>query len=167
MPTNTNAGQDRVITEADRLSDVVTKARADNLVEAQEATSLMNFTVRCLEQRLKDAVCEVDEYRRAIVDLEAKIKRLEDWKEWALAVEREWNANAIATMLGGQPGDSQRKVIQREVPKLLERIKRLEEAGNKMAGRLYDGWPDLDGDEVIADMDALVEGWNEAKESKP
>jgi hypothetical protein len=108
----------KTISEIDRLSDVVTKARADNLVEAQEATSLMNFTVRCLEQRLKDAVCEVDEYRRAIVDLEAKIKRLE-------------------------------------------------EAGNKMAGRLYDGWPDLDGNEVIADMDALVEGWNEAKESKP
>ena len=145
----------------------ITKACADNLAEAREAASLMNFTARRLEQRLKDAMGEVDEYRRAIVNLEAKIQQLEDWKESALAVEREWNANAIATMLGGQPGESQRKVIQREVPKLLARIKRLEEAGNKMAGRLYDGWPDLDGDEVIADMDALVEGWNEAKEAKP
>ena len=59
--------------------------------------------------------------------MEERIKQLEDWKESALAVEREWNANAIATMLGGQPGESQREVIQREVPKLLERIKRLED----------------------------------------
>lgn len=96
----------------------ITKACADNLAEAREAASLMNFTARRLEQRLKDAMGEVDEYRRVIIKLEAKIKRLE-------------------------------------------------EAGNKMAGRLYDGWPDLDGDEVIADMDALIEGWNEAKEDKP
>ena len=102
-----------------------------------------------------------------IRELQDQIERLEDWKESALAVEREWNANAIATMLGGKLGESQREVIQRGVPKLLERIKLLEEAGNKMAGRLYDGWPDLDGDEVIADMDALIEGWNEAKEDKP
>ncbi len=57
--------------------------------------------------------------------------------------------------------------LERQLNAANERIKRLEEAGNKMAGRLYDGWPDLDGDEVIADMDALIEGWNEAKEDKP
>jgi uncharacterized protein (UPF0335 family) len=68
-----------------------------------------------------------------IRELQDQIERLEDWKQSALAVEREWNANAIATMLGGQPGDSQRKVIQREVPKLLERIKRLEDAMSEIA----------------------------------
>jgi hypothetical protein len=62
-----------------------------------------------------------------------------------LAVEREWNANAIATMLGGQLGESQRTVIQREVPKLLERIKRMEEAGDAMSQgcrwlQLVDKW---------------------------
>ena len=60
------------------------------------------------------------------------IKRLEEWKESAMAVEREWNPNSLSKMLGGQLGESQRKVIQREVPKLLTRIKRLEEAGNQM-----------------------------------
>ena len=131
----------------------------------------MSDTPRTLQEECYGtcwAACErIEELEAQVKAYANRIKRLEDWKEWALAVEREWNANAIATMLGGQPGDSQRKVIQREVPKLLERIKRLEEAGNKMAGRLYDGWPDLDGDEVIADMDALIEGWNEAKEDKP
>ena len=61
-----------------------------------------------------------------------RIKQLEYWKESALEIEREWDANAIATMLGGKLGESQRKVIQREVPLLLERIKRLEEAGDEM-----------------------------------
>jgi len=60
--------------------------------------------------------------------LQERIKRLDEWKESALEVEREWDANAVATMLGAKLGESQRKVIQREVPLLLERIKRLEEA---------------------------------------
>jgi hypothetical protein len=55
-----------------------------------------------------------------------RIKRLDEWKQSALEVEREWDANAVATMLGGKPGESHRKVIQREVPKLLNRIKLLE-----------------------------------------
>jgi hypothetical protein len=64
--------------------------------------------------------------------LQERIKRLEEWKESALAVEREWDANAIATLLGAKLGESQRKVIQREVPLLLDRIKRLEAAGDAM-----------------------------------
>ena len=82
-----------------------------------------------------------------------RIKRLEDWKQSALAVEREWNANAIATMLGGKLGESQREVIQREVPKLLARIKRLEEAGDAM--------------EQWASEYGPIYRWRKAKEAKP
>ena len=87
-----------------------------------------------------------------IRELQDRIKRLEEWKEWALAVEREWNANALATMLGGKPGESQRKVIAREVPRLLDRIKRLEEAGDEM-----EKW--------CSDWDA-ASNWEKAKEAK-
>ena len=84
--------------------------------------------------------------------LQERIKRLEDWKDSAMAVEREWDANAISTMLGGQLGESQRVVIMREVPRLLERIKRLEEGG----------------DEAICPFEyaARVRIWTEAKEAK-
>lgn len=85
--------------------------------------------------------------------LQDRIKRLEEWKDSAMAVEREWDANAISTMLGGQLGESQRVVIMREVPRLLERIKRLEAAG----------------DEAIYPFEyaARVRIWTEAKEAKP
>jgi hypothetical protein len=84
--------------------------------------------------------------------LQDRIKRLEEWKDSAMAVEREWDANAISTMLGGQLGESQRVVIMREVPRLLERIKRLEEGG----------------DEAIYPFEyaARVRIWTEAKEAK-
>ena len=65
--------------------------------------------------------------------LAERVRELEAWKESAMAVEREWDPNQLATMLGGQPGESQRAVIQREVPKLMERLKRLEKAGDWMA----------------------------------
>jgi hypothetical protein len=67
-----------------------------------------------------------------ITRLKHRIKRLEEWKESALAVEREWDANAIAKLLGAKLGESQRKVIQREVPLLLERIKRLEKSSQQL-----------------------------------
>jgi hypothetical protein len=42
------------------------------------------------------------------------------------AVEREWDPNTLAGLLGGTPGESQRAVIQREVPRLLARVNELE-----------------------------------------
>jgi len=69
-----------------------------------------------------------------------RIKRLDEWKESALEIEREWDANAVATMLGAKLGESQRKVIQREVPRLLDRIKRLEETLEGVTDKLDDAW---------------------------
>ena len=88
-----------------------------------------------------------------------RIKRLEEWKESALEVEREWDANAIATLLGAKLGESQRKVIQREVPLLLERIKRLEEAGDALEAWLRD--------ERLNAVQYTVSKWRKAKEAKP
>ena len=98
-----------------------------------------------------------------IRELQQGIRQLEDWKESALAVEREWNANALATMLGGKLGESQRKAIQREVPKLLARIKRLEEALEGTVKRIVDlansgdagFWNPEEGPEIIAARAAL------------
>lgn len=81
--------------------------------------------------------------------LKNRIKQLEDWKQSALEVEREWDANAVATMLGAKLGESQRKVIQREVPRLLDRIKQLEETGDAIMN-------------CISSWDA----WDKAKEAK-
>lgn len=62
-----------------------------------------------------------------------RLKELEDWKEEALAVEAQWNPNALATMLGAKIGQSQRQVIAAEVPKLLEQVKLMREAGDELA----------------------------------
>ena len=144
------------------MSDVATKEYVDQIMATVPlsgtvvaGTSLVGANIT------KDALREVDEYRRAIVNLESKIQQLEAWKESALAVEREWNPNALATMLGGKLGESHRKVIQREVPKLLARIKRLEEAGDRMKT-----WLRGDARNGSKELSALRQ-WRKAKEAKP
>lgn len=67
--------------------------------------------------------------------LAERVRELEVWKDSAMAVEHEWDPNQLATMLGGQLGESQRAVIQREVPRLVERVKRFEKAGRELARR--------------------------------
>ena len=102
------------------------------------------YRVGCdIERELNAAHVEIERLTKKVVQLyegaeeqNDRIKRLEEWKESAMAVEREWDANAISTMLGGQLGESQRVVIMREVPRLLERIKRLEDAGDAVEKKL-------------------------------
>ena len=112
-----------------------------------------------LEHELNAANAEIERLTAKVAQLyegaeeqKKRIKQLEDWKQSALAVEREWDANTVATMLGAKLGESQRKVIQREVPLLFERIKRLEEGGDKAILNSY--LPDR------------LEVWNKAKEDK-
>jgi DNA-binding transcriptional MerR regulator len=100
--------------------------------------------------------------------LQERIKRLEDWKDSAMAVEREWDSNAISTMLGGQLGESQRVVIMREVPRLLERIKRLEEVGDNLSDCADQiGWTSCESPQWIKKAENAVKEWRKAKEDKP
>lgn len=56
-----------------------------------------------------------------------ELEYLREWKADALTVESEWDSNYIAGLLGAQPGESQRMVIMREVPKLVAELKRHED----------------------------------------
>lgn len=53
-----------------------------------------------------------------IVTAREENRELRAWKESALAVEREWDAQAIAKLLGAKLGQSCRAVIADKVPKL-------------------------------------------------
>ena len=95
----------------------------------------LGMRIRMIERELNAANAIIRQQQlldEANLRLQDRIKRLEEWKESALEVEREWDANAIATLLGAKLGESQRKVIQREVPLLLERIKRLEKSSQQL-----------------------------------
>jgi hypothetical protein len=120
----------------------------------------LGMRIRMIERELNAANAIIRQQQlldEANLRLQDHIKRLEEWKESALAVEREWDANAIATLLGAKLGESQRKVIQREVPLLLERLKRLEAAGDAMAKDFAHFWTDRNS----------VRDWPKAKEAKP
>ncbi|MFA4971305.1 MAG: hypothetical protein WC683_01745 [bacterium] len=56
-----------------------------------------------------------DAARRAV----AEVDRLDRWKGEALRVEREWNIQALAKMLGAAPGDHCRRFIGKMVPQLI------------------------------------------------
>lgn len=54
--------------------------------------------------------------------LEAENAALRAWKESALAVEREWDCQKIAKLLGARLGYSCRKKIMRKAPQLVEEL---------------------------------------------
>jgi hypothetical protein len=69
---------------------------------------------------------EVADLRRTNAELVERVERLQAWKDSVVQLESTWDAQAIAKLLGGPLGESTRTVIAREVPKLVERVKRLE-----------------------------------------
>lgn len=98
----------------------------------EEAADGLKYAIRAREEAEKLEM-EVQAMRTANAALVEKVRELEAWKESAMAVEREWDPNQMATMLGGQLGESQRAAIQWKVPILVQRVKRLEVAGDAMA----------------------------------
>ena len=101
----------------------------------EEAADGLKYAIRAQEEAEK-LEQEVQALRTDNAALIEKVRELEAWKESAMAVEREWDPNQLAAMLGGKTGQSQRAVIQRNVPVLVQRVKRLEEIGDKMAAHI-------------------------------
>lgn len=64
---------------------------------------------------------EMQTLRTANAGLVEKVAELQAWKDQQMKVESEWNPNELAGLLGANLGESQRVVIQREVPKLVEK----------------------------------------------
>jgi hypothetical protein len=71
---------------------------------------------------------QLNTLRTANAALVEEVERLQAWKDAAVEVESKWDAQAIARLLGGTAGESTRTVIAREAPRLVERVKRLDEA---------------------------------------
>lgn len=65
--------------------------------------------------------------RMRILELEIERDALKAWKESAMAIEREWDEQALAFMLGVPLGQSVRMGIAEKVPEIIARVKRLED----------------------------------------
>lgn len=52
---------------------------------------------------------------------ELEIRELQKWKGEAMRLEMQWDPQELARMLGGTPRKSCRRIIQKEIPKLLQR----------------------------------------------
>jgi len=66
-------------------------------------------------------------------------KRLQEWKDSAMALEREWDQQHIAKLLGGRLGQSCRKIINERVPVLIAERNILIDALREIANEDYRG----------------------------
>ena len=64
------------------------------------------------EQESSDLLAQLEGCR-------AEVKWLREWKESMLSIEKEWDEQTLAKMLGGKLGASCRKVIAEGVPRLI------------------------------------------------
>jgi hypothetical protein len=100
------------------------------------------------------AVDQLDALRTENAALVEAVENLKRSNESWLKIESEWDAHSVAVMLAGKVGESTRVVIAREVPRLVERVKRLEEAGSLALGYCAKG-----------DLQWADEVWNEARKA--
>ena len=109
-----------------------------------------------IAETLRGLHMEINALRTANSGMALKLHELASWKDQQLQVEAEWNPNELAGLLGAGLGESQRAVIQREVPKLVERVKRLEKAGDRLAD-----W--LRCDKNMGAVKWSIDQWEQAK----
>lgn len=83
--------------------------------------------------------------KEIIAYLYASRRRLQDWKESMLAVEREWDEQRIAKLLGARPGQSCRKIINERVPVLIDALRKIanEDYRGNRPWSAYKAWDTL------------------------
>ena len=166
------------------------KARREAVVKQSQTTDHSGEANKMVEDHFPDAT-KMTKLEAQNRELEEKVVELQLWKDTWMKVEAEWSPNELAGLLGGKLGERQRVVIQREVPKLVkdlrdrererdhandtasavlaennklvEKVKRLEKAGNEV---VY--WFSPMAKHQLTPLHlAALNQWNEAKETKP
>lgn len=166
------------------------KARREAVVKGSQTTDHSGDANKMVEDHFPD-VTKMIKLEAQNRELEEKVVELQLWKDTWMKVEAEWSPNELAGLLGGKLGERQRVVIQREVPKLVkdlrdrererdhandtasavlaennklvEKVKRLEDAGNEV---VYWFSP-MAKHQLTPSHLAALNQWNEAKEAKP
>lgn len=66
-----------------------------------------------------DSLYNVRRLREELAQVKIEREKLQAWKNEQLLIEKEWDAQSLAEQLGAKIGESCRKVVAREVPKLI------------------------------------------------
>lgn len=110
--------------------------RADQAEEMLERIRAENKRLKEFNEEMRDGAMQLREVALTLggrvhylmEQAATEIRILRDWKTEVMAVEAEWDAQKIASMLGGRPGASCRKVIAEKVPQLITRADEAERA---------------------------------------
>ena len=94
-----------------------------------DTPQLLALMQKTREMKAYDCVKEFESLARK---LEKENIALRAWKESALAVERELNAQTTAKLLGARLGESCHKVIAEKVPQLVAENAKLREVLNRL-----------------------------------
>ena len=101
---------------------------------AEEESAMADGIANDLGKQLEEVIAKLGEAER-------ERDECRDWKAQQMAVESQWDCQAIAKMLGAQLGESCRVVIAREVPKLIAERDTMKEADRLNPAKMADGAP--------------------------
>jgi hypothetical protein len=92
--------------------------------------------VQDLHQVLVTIGNRMDRLRSELAEVTKERDRLAEWKRSMMQVESEWDEQKLAKLLGGKIGQSTRKTINEEVPKVLAERENLRDILNQVLSDL-------------------------------
>ncbi len=95
---------------------------ASEYSDAELVEVYQEISSRVARYQTQMLIARMFELRAELLKRLGELGELRAWKESALAVEREWDAQAIAKMLGARLGQSCRRVVGERVPELVAEL---------------------------------------------